>query len=300
MDKRLEVVIASLTIASVVVAVLLYTVPLSENQISAIYIFDFIVVIILAADFCVRLRGSKQKLRYLLKNWYEIPAMIPLYVFGAIEAEPLIGGALRTFRLIRLFRLLRLLRVINLFRTAKYLKASGFIYFLIISSVAIIFGSLGIYAVEKETPGSTIKNIGDAFWFAFTTITTTGYGDVYPITAEGRIISGILISIGIAVILGFVSKYGAILMQAREKSKNNFAVETKNIIKGKIDALENLHKEEISILVAMITSLHGILQTEYYDRMSSSSSPSSSCPRCGNNYPDGSAFCNGCGYKIRQ
>jgi voltage-gated potassium channel len=291
MDKRLEVVIASLTIASVVVAVLLYTVPLSENQISSIYIFDFIVVIILAADFYVRIRGSKQKLRYLRKNWYEVPAMIPLFVFTAIETEPLIGGALRTFRLIRLFRLLRLLRVINLFRTAKYLKASGFIYFLIISSVAIIFGSLGIYIAERETPGSTIKNIGDAFWFAFTTITTTGYGDVYPITPEGRIISGILISIGIAVILGFVSKYGSILMQAREKTKNNFALETKNIIKDKIDALENLRKEEISILVAMITSLHGNLQSE-------SSSSSSTCPRCSNRYPNGSAFCNSCGFQI--
>ena len=157
MDKRLEVGIASLTIASVVVAVLLYTIPLSDSQILSIYVFDFIVVIILAADFCVRLKGSKQKLRYLRKNWYEIPAMIPLFVFAAIETEPLIGGALRTFRLIRMFRLLRLLRVINLFRTAKYLRASGFVYFLIISSVAIIFGSLGIYAVEKETPGSTIK-----------------------------------------------------------------------------------------------------------------------------------------------
>ena len=65
MDKRLEVVIASLTIASVVVAILLYTVPLSESQTSVIYIFDFIVVIILAADFTVRINESKQKLRYL-------------------------------------------------------------------------------------------------------------------------------------------------------------------------------------------------------------------------------------------
>jgi voltage-gated potassium channel len=64
---------------------------------------------------------------------------------------------------------------------------------------------LGIYEVERETPGSTIKNIGDAFWFLFTTL-ITGYGDVYPITTEGRIISGILISIGIAVILGFASR----------------------------------------------------------------------------------------------
>lgn len=295
MDKKkiFELIMASLTLASVMLAVLLYVVPLSENQITAIYTLDFIVVILLAADFYVRMKKSKQGFKFIIKNWYEIPAMLPLVLFTVLETEPLIGGALRTFRLIRLFRLLRLLRVINLFRTAKHLKASGFIYFLIISSVAIIFGSLGIYIVERETPGSTIKNIGDAFWFSFTTLTTTGYGDVYPITAEGRIISGILISVGIAVILGFVSRYGAILMQAREKSKNNFALETKNINKDKIDALENLDKEDVSMLIAMITSLHGNLQTQYYDRISSSS-----CPRCSNKYPNGSAFCNSCGFQI--
>lgn len=82
-------------------------------------------------------------------------------------------------------------------------------------------------------------------------------------------------------------------MQTREKSKNNFALETKNTIKDKIDALENLHKEDISMLIAMITSLHGNLQTQYYDRLSSSS-----CPRCSNKYPNGYAFCNSCGFQI--
>ena len=223
MDKKVELVVASLTIASVIVAVLLYTAPLSENQITAIYIFDFIVVILLAVDFYVRMKESGQGLRYIRKNWYEIPAMIPLFVFASIETQPLIGGALRSFRLIRLFRLLRLLRVIH-FRTAKYLKASGFIYFLVFSTVAIIFGAFGIYTVERESEGSTIKNLGDAFWFAFTTITTTGYGDVYPVTAEGRIIGGILISIGIAVILGFVSRYETTLIEARDKSNVKLAL----------------------------------------------------------------------------
>jgi voltage-gated potassium channel len=297
MNEKIELVVASLTIASVIVAILLYTIPLSENQITAIYIFDFIVVILLAADFYVRIKESGQGLRYIRKNWYEIPAMIPLFVFAGIETQPLIGGALRSFRLIRLFRLLRLLRVINLFRTAKYLKASGFIYFLVFSSVAIIFGSLGIYTVERESEGSTIKNIGDAFWFAFTTITTTGYGDVYPVTAEGRIIAGILISIGIAVILGFVSRYGAILIEAREKSNVKLAIvnETKTLIKDKIDGIEDLNKEDVSTLVAMITTLHGNLQT----KDSSSDWLYTSCTKCSNVYPKGSVFCNSCGLQVR-
>lgn len=218
MDKRIfELIMASLTLASVIVAVLLYVVPLSQSQITAIYIFDFIVVILLAADFYARMRKSKQGFRFIVRYWYEIPAMLPLFLFTVLETQPDIGGALRIFRLIRPFRLLRLLRLANLFRTIKYLKASGFIYFIIFSTVALVFGSIGIYVVEA--------GVGDAFWFSLTTITTTGYGDVYPVTPEGRVIAAILIFIGIGVILGFITRYGATLVEARLKTKVKLADE---------------------------------------------------------------------------
>ena len=70
-------------------------------------------------------------------------------------------------------------------------------------------------------------------------------GDVYPVTAEGRIIGGILISIGIAVILGFVSRYGTTLIEARAKSNVKLALahETKTLIKDKIDGIEVLTKK---------------------------------------------------------
>jgi voltage-gated potassium channel len=158
MDKKIfEIIMASLTLASVMLAVLLYVVPLSENQITAIYILDFIVVILLAADFYVRMKKSKQGFKFIVKNWYEIPAMLPLFLFTVLENQPDIGGALRIFRLIRTFRLFRLLRLATLFRTIKYLKASGFIYFIIFSTVALVFGSIGIYVVEAGDQRSTIK-----------------------------------------------------------------------------------------------------------------------------------------------
>ena len=75
--------------------------------------------------------------------------MLPLFLFTVLETEPDIGGALRIFRLIRPFRLLRLLRLANLFKTIKYLKASGFIYFIIFSTVVLVFGSIGIYVVGQ-------------------------------------------------------------------------------------------------------------------------------------------------------
>ena len=72
-----------------------------------IYIFDLIIIVILAIDFYIRME-SKQGLRFIAKHWYEIPAMLPLFVFTLIESYTVIVAAARSIRLIRLFRLIHL------------------------------------------------------------------------------------------------------------------------------------------------------------------------------------------------
>jgi voltage-gated potassium channel len=262
-DIRIEIFIAGLTLVSVILGILFYFPQIDlQEYLQPIFTFDFIVVIILAVDFYARMRASKQGLRYLKKNWYEIPAMLPLYFFAYVEDAPLFGAALRSLRLIRLFRLLRLLRLANLFRTAHILRASGFVYVIIISTAAIIFGALGIYEVERTSPDANIKDYGNAVWFALTTITISGYGDVYPVTMEGKIIAAILIFIGLAMILSFISRFGATLIESKLKTKFNVAEESRNLIKDKIDHLENLEHNDIDTLTAMIKSLHGSLQKD--------------------------------------
>jgi voltage-gated potassium channel len=61
-----------------------------------------------------------------------------------------------------------------------------------------------ITMAERGKPGATINSIGDGFWWAITTLTTVGYGDIYPTTTHGRFIAvGLMVS-GICV-LGFIS-----------------------------------------------------------------------------------------------
>ena len=67
------------------------------------------------------------------------------------------------------------------------------------SSMAIIV-VLAMYFIEFNVKDSKITNIGDAFWWAIATVTTVGYGDVYPVTAEGRIIVVFFMLLGIAII----------------------------------------------------------------------------------------------------
>jgi hypothetical protein len=93
-------------------------------------------------------------------------------------------------------------------------------------------------------------------------MTISGYGDVYPVTSAGKIISVILIFIGLAVILGFISSLGATLVESRLKTRLKLAEESRTTIKEKIDELEKLEKEDIDTLTEMIRSLHVTLRKQ--------------------------------------
>jgi voltage-gated potassium channel len=94
-------------------------VPLSESQRLAIYFFDFIVIILLAIDFYIRLKASKERFKFVIKHWYEIPAMLPLLLYAAFDTPTVVGAAIRSLRLIALFRLFRLYRLYHIFRAVN-------------------------------------------------------------------------------------------------------------------------------------------------------------------------------------
>lgn len=178
-SRTFELFVGLLTLSSVILALVLYIpgVELSSIQVNAIYIFDLFVVVVLAFDYCVRIKVSKNGIRYAITHCYEIPAMIPLIVFAKFE-DPLIwGAAVRSIRFVRLLRLVRLFRLANLFRVAEHWKLSTFLYFVIILVASILFGAMAIISVEEEE-NPKIENFGDALWFAVTTVTISGFGDV--------------------------------------------------------------------------------------------------------------------------
>lgn len=284
-----EIFIASITMASVIVSIILFVVALSTDQTNAIYLFDLVVTGILVYDFCDRLRKSKNQRKFLLEHFYEIPALLPLVFFSFIEYEASIAAIFRSLKIIRIFRLLRLFRLINLFKTAKYLKASGFIHLVVLLVVSTIFGAIGILVVEEGNPGSTIKNFGDALWFSMNALTISGFGDVYPTTVAGRIISAILIVVGLTTILGFLASFGTTIVE-RRLSSTSIAHDIKKSIKDRIDILEEIHAPEVENLIKDINALH----KEIYNR------GDVACIKCGFVYPEESLYCNKCGKKIES
>jgi voltage-gated potassium channel len=101
------------------------------------------------------------------------------------------------------------------------------------------------------------------------TVTTVGYGDLYPVTPGGKIVASIMMMIGIAILGVLISTLGAGLIESRFRRKDDrktiepsLADETKTLIKGKIDKIGDLNKEDFDNLLLSMKSLRNMLNKE--------------------------------------
>ena len=123
---------------------------------------------------------------------------------GFVVHHPLDVAAaiLPVLRPLRLLRLLTLLNVLNRYAGSSLRGRVG-VYLFASASLIIFMGALAVLDAERGSSGP-IQTFGDALWWAMTTITTVGYGDMYPVTTEGRFVAAGLMFCGIAV-LGVVT-----------------------------------------------------------------------------------------------
>ena len=243
--------VAVLTVASIIIVFSEYLFPLDVEQIWAMYGFDLVVSLILATDFAFRLKSSDKRLKFIIAHWYEFPAMIPLVVYATADSTSLIHGTIGTVRYLALFRLVRLYNLAFMIKGSEIILLSG------VAIVTIIFGAFGIYIAESPNPDASIHNLYDAFWWAIETITTVAYGEFYPITFLGRVISGVLMFAAIGILWTVVALITAKLVERKlKKSGTGIIRDTKDMIKDKIDIVETLDSKELEELISLIRGLN--------------------------------------------
>ncbi len=286
-NANFEIFVVTVTSFSILLVLIQYFYnPLGEALV-AIFLFDIIVSLILTVDLFLRARESNKPLKYVLKHVYEIPALIPVYAIFLLNGETIFGAGLKGLRFIHIFRVIHTLsRIIIVFDEIK----NRLVFIIFLSIATVTAGALGVYVVERNAPEATITNLGDAFWWAVVTVTTVGYGDVYPVTFEGRVIATVVMIVGIAILGMLISTLGAQLLESRIKSQSKKEENNiKELIKNKIDRIEGLQNEEIVTLLNLISNLHG------NPSQRKSQEKAVECPKCKNINPENVVYCYRCG-----
>ena len=178
--------------------------------------FEVISIVIFTIEFLLRIYVSKKPLSYIFSFYgiIDILAILPFYLNRVLDLR-----FLRAFRIFRIFRALKLLRynkALNRFRIAFKIVKEEVTLFFIVTLVLIFITSAGIYFFENEAQPEVFKSVFHSAWWSIVTLTTVGYGDVYPITLGGKIFTFFVLMIGVGLVTVPAGLVATALSKARE------------------------------------------------------------------------------------
>lgn len=213
-DKIINVFIIVLIILNVI-AVMLETVPSIQKLPGSkqfFHYFDWISVIIFTVEYVLRVWSSNQEEKYRHSFWGRLKymaspgAIIDLLAILPSYLHALIGLDLRVIRMLRLLRFFRLFRLTAYMQSAQMImnifkkRINELALSLVLVIFLIILSSCIIYFAEHLHPENKDKftSIPATIWWAVVTLTTTGYGDMYPMTTLGKCMAGVIMLTGVA------------------------------------------------------------------------------------------------------
>ena len=202
-------------IALSVIAVVLESVPAIEARYSAqLYWFEIFTVSVFSVEYVLRVWSAverdedpstshlKSRLRFMFSFHaiIDLLAILPFYLLTFGIAGTVDMRFLRAIRLLRVLKLTRYSASLNMLvltinENGRALAAS----FLILLTVMLLAAS-GIYYFERQAQPVAFGSIPAAMWWAFSTLTTVGYGDVTPITVGGKVFGAMITVVGIGMV----------------------------------------------------------------------------------------------------
>lgn len=189
---------------------------LSDKTLNILQKFEVLSITIFSTEYILRIFVSKKPVKYIFSFYgiIDILAILPFYVSGLMDLRFL--RMFRIFRVFRAFKLIRYNKALSRFHTAYKIVKEELVLFFMVTLMLLFLVSAGIYAFENEAQPEVFKSVFHSAWWAVVTLTTVGYGDVYPITIGGRIFTFFVLMIGIGIIAVPAGLIGTALSKARE------------------------------------------------------------------------------------
>ena len=143
-------------------------------------IASWIVWSLFAIDLILKIVGTESFGKFFKSYWLELIALTVPFL-----------------RVLRVLRVLVAIRGLKPFMSSR-MSATG-TYLVLLLPLTWFIGGVAVLDAENASQSAHIQNLPDALWWSLATITTVGYGDLYPITGEGKAVAGVLMILGIAL-----------------------------------------------------------------------------------------------------
>jgi len=192
---------------------------LSDKTRNILSVIEVITVAIFTLEYISRIVVADRKLGFIFSFYglIDLVAILPFYVASGLDLR-----AVRIFRLLRLVRIFKLFRynqAIRRFHRALIIAKEELILFSFVALILLYLSAVGIYYFEHQAQPEQFKSVFHGLWWAVATLTTVGYGDVYPITVGGKLFTFIILMVGLGVVAVPTGLVASALSQARNEEK---------------------------------------------------------------------------------
>ena len=214
-----------------IIAVVLESLPDLPADLRALfYVFELISVMIFTVEYFTRLwisvEGnpirpfwSRIEFIFSFQGLIDLVAIVPFYIPIFVTVD---------FRFLRAFRLARLVRALKLGRYSNAVKvltsvvkekSPELILTIFFAFIVLLVAASGMYFFERDAQSEAFSSIPAAMWWAVATLTTVGYGDVYPVTVGGKLFGALIAVFGVGMVAAPAGILGAGLLEVTKKQE---------------------------------------------------------------------------------
>lgn len=180
-------------------------------------ISEIVIVGLFTLEYCLRVATAQRRFGYIFSFYgiVDLLAIVPFYLsLGAVDVRVL--RIVRLLRIIRILKLTQYSRAMNRFQQAIALAKEEIVLFSVVTAILLYLAAFGIYHFEHTAQPEAFPSVLHSLWWATATLTTVGYGDVYPVTAGGKLFTFVILMCGIGIIAVPAGLVAAALSKVRQ------------------------------------------------------------------------------------
>lgn len=192
---------------------------LSDDTRRLLWLVETTTVVVFTAEYLLRLLVADRKIEFATSFFgvIDLLAILPFYLSLGFDMR-----SVRAFRLLRLFRILKLARynaAVRRFHRALLIAWEELVLFGIVAVIVLYLAAVGIYHFENEAQPDAFASVFHSLWWAVATLTTVGYGDIYPVTVGGRVFTFVVLIVGLGIVSIPAGLIASALSKARESDE---------------------------------------------------------------------------------